>query len=81
MIPATRGRIAGAILAAALGSVVAVSALAEPKKVTELKGSKLYLYSEAGRRVGWEKSVNILISGRLINFHQPSAASIFAAHQ
>ena len=55
MIPATGGRIAGAILAAALGSVVAVSALAEPKKVTELKGSKLYLYSEAGRRVGWEK--------------------------
>ncbi len=39
MIPATGGRIAGAILAAALGSVVAVSALAVPKKVTELKGS------------------------------------------
>ncbi len=51
MNPATGGRIAGAILAAALGLGIAVSALAEPKLVTELKGSKLYLYSEEGKRV------------------------------
>ena len=52
MFPAWGGRIAGAILAAALGLGVAASALAEPTKVTEIKGSKLYLFSEAGKRVG-----------------------------
>ncbi len=52
MIPATGGRIAGAILAAALGLGIAVSALAEPKLVTELKGKKLFLYdAEGGKRV------------------------------
>lgn len=52
MFPATGGRIAGAVLAAALGLGVVASALAEPTKVTEIKGSKLYLFSEAGKRVG-----------------------------
>ena len=51
MFPAMGGRIAGAILAAALGLGVAASAFAEPTKVTEIKGKKLNLYSEAGKRV------------------------------
>ena len=52
MISATGGRIAGAILVAALGPGIAVSALAEPKLVTEIKGSKLFLYEkEEGKRV------------------------------
>ncbi len=57
MFPATGGRIAGAILAAALslgigGLGIAGSALAEPTEVTKFKGSKLHLFSEAGKRVG-----------------------------
>ena len=51
MFPAMGGRIAGAILAAALGLAVAASALAGPKQVTEIKGKKLNLYSEEGKRV------------------------------
>ena len=51
MFPATGGRIAGAIVAAALGLGIAASAWAEPAKVTEIKGPKLNLYSEAGKRV------------------------------
>lgn len=51
MFPATGGRIAGAILAAALGLGVVASALAEPTMITEIKGKKLNLYSEAGKRV------------------------------
>ncbi len=51
VLPATGGRIAGAILAAALGVAIAASALAEPTKVTEINGKKLNLYSEAGKRV------------------------------
>ncbi len=52
MIPATGGRIAGAVLAAALGLGIAVSALAEPKLVTEIKGKKLFLYEkEEGKPV------------------------------
>ena len=52
MIPAMGGRIAGAILVAALGLGIAVSALAEPKLVTEIKGKKLFLYEkEEGKRV------------------------------
>ncbi len=51
MFPATGGRIAGAILAAALGLGMAASALAEPKMVTEINGRKLNLYSEAGKLV------------------------------
>ena len=48
MFPATGGRIAGAILAAALGLGVAASALAEPTKVLEIKGKKLFLYETEG---------------------------------
>lgn len=59
MFPATGGRIAGAILAAALGLAVAASALAEPTVVTELKGKKLHLFSEAGKRVGSVGSTDV----------------------
>ena len=51
VLPATGGRIAGTILAGALGLAIAASALAEPTKVTEIKGKKLNLYSEAGKRI------------------------------
>lgn len=51
MFPATGGRIAGAILATALGLGIAASAWAEPKTVTEINGRKLNLYSEAGKLV------------------------------
>lgn len=51
MFSALGGRIAAAILAAALGLGVAVSALAEPTTVTEIKGKKLHLYSDAGKRI------------------------------
>ncbi len=60
MFPATGRRIAGAILAAALGLGVAASALAEPTKVTEIKGKKLFLYkTEAGKRVGAVNSADV----------------------
>ncbi len=62
MIPATGGRIAGAILAAALGLGIAVSALAEPKLVTEIKGKKLFLYEkEEGKRVGSVNPEDVLL--------------------
>ena len=62
MIPATGGRIAGAILVAALGLGIAVSALAEPKLVTEIKGKKLFLYEkEEGTRVGSVNPEDVLL--------------------
>ena len=48
MFPAMGGRIAGAILVAALGLGVTSSAFAEPTKVTEIKGKKLFLYETEG---------------------------------
>ena len=51
MFSALGGRIAGAILAVALVMGVAASAVAEPTTVTEIKGKKLHLFSEAGKRV------------------------------
>ncbi len=42
----------GAMLAAALGLGMAASALAEPPKITEIKGKKLFLYeTEVGKPV------------------------------
>ncbi len=52
VFPAMGGRIAGAILAAALALAVAASALAEPTKVTGINGKKLNLYeTEVGKPV------------------------------
>ena len=59
MFPATGGRIAGTILAVALALGIAISAVAEPTVVTELKGKKLHLFSEAGKRVGWVNTADV----------------------
>lgn len=60
MFPATGGRILGAVLATALGLAISASALAEPTKVIEIKGKKLFLYkTEAGKRVDWVNSADV----------------------
>ena len=45
------------VVALALG--IAISAVAEPTVVTELKGKKLHLFSEAGKRVGWVNTADV----------------------
>lgn len=52
MFPEKGGRITWAVLAVALGLGAAGSALAEPTTVTQIKGKKLHLFSESGKRVG-----------------------------
>ncbi len=36
--------------------------MAEPTKVTEIKGSKLHLFSEVGKRVGWINSAEVNVT-------------------